>query len=137
MSEEHKNQLFRLAAVLYADNNYEVTPKTIHRKIIESVLLECNSVEFTVHQIIDFVNDNYKIIFEEETIKEIVKNEEDRFLTNFRDGNLYVCLTQARKQTLLSKIESKNIDFFISEFEKLYSQLITNIDARLLIHRFL
>jgi len=137
MSEEYKNQLFRLAAVLYADNNYEVTPKTIHRKIIESVLLDCNSAEFTVHQIIDFVNDNYKMIFEEETIKEIVQNEEDRFLTNFRDGNLYVCLTQARKQTLLSKIESKNIDFFISEFEKLYSQLIANIDARLLIHRFL
>lgn len=137
MSEEYKNQLFRLAAVLYADNNYEVTSKTIHRKIIESVLLECNSVEFTVHQIIDFINDNYNIIFEEETIKEIVKNEEDRFLTNFRDGNLYVCLTKARKQTLLSKIESKNIDFFISEFQKLYSQLIANIDARLLIHRFL
>ncbi|MCE1167708.1 MAG: hypothetical protein LWX70_06395 [Sphingobacteriia bacterium] len=137
MSEEYKNQLFRLAAVLYADNNYEVTPKTIHRKIIESVLLECNSVEFTVHQIIDFVNDNYKIIFEEETIKEIVKNEKNRFLTNFRDDNLYVCLTQERKHTLLSKIESKNIDFFISEFEKLYSQLIANINARLLIHRFL
>lgn len=137
MSEEYKNQLFRLAAVLYADNNYEVTPKTIHRKIIESVLLECNSADYSVHQIIDFIQDNYNIIFEEETIKEIVKSEEDRFLTNYRDGNLYICLTEARKQTLLSKIESKNIDFFIGEFQKTYSQLIANIDARLLIHRFL
>ena len=55
MSEEYKNQLFRLAAVLYADNNYEVTPKTIHRKIIESVLLECNKPDYSVHQIIDFI----------------------------------------------------------------------------------
>lgn len=36
-----KNQLFRLATVLYADNNYEVSPKTILRKIIESALLSC------------------------------------------------------------------------------------------------
>lgn len=36
MAEEYKSQLFRLAAVLYADNNYEVKPITIHKKIIES-----------------------------------------------------------------------------------------------------
>ena len=137
MSEEYANQLFRLAAVLYADNNYEVTPKTIHRKIIESVLLESNSVECTVHQIIDFIHDNYNLLFEEEVIKEIVNNEQDRFLTDFRDGNLYVCLTQSRKQTLLSKIEARNIDYFIAEFHDKYSQLIGDVDARLLIHRFL
>ena len=55
MNPESQNQLFRLAAVLYADNNYEVAPKTIHRKVIESVLLECGAVEFSVHQIIDFI----------------------------------------------------------------------------------
>ncbi len=38
MSEEYKNQLFRLAAVLSADNNYEITPKTLPRKIIESII---------------------------------------------------------------------------------------------------
>ncbi|MGE4309199.1 coiled-coil domain-containing protein [Bacteroides sp.] len=137
MSEEYANQLFRLAAVLYADNNYEVTPKTIHRKIIESVLLESKSVECTVHQIIDFIHDNYNLLFEEEIIKEIVNNEQDRFLTDFRDGNLYICLTQSRRQTLLSKIEARNIDYFIAEFHDKYSQLIDDVDARLLIHRFL
>lgn len=137
MSEEYANQLFRLAAVLYADNNYEVTPKTIHRKIIESVLLESKSVECTVHQIIDFIHDNYNLLFEEEIIKEIVNNEQDRFLTDFRDGNLYICLTQSRRQTLLSKIKARNIDYFIAEFHDKYSQLIGDVDARLLIHRFL
>ena len=84
MSEEYKSQLFRLATVLYADNNYEVAPKTIHRKIIESVLLECNAKEFSVHQIIDFIQDNYSITFEEEAIKDIVYNDkEERFLTNY------------------------------------------------------
>lgn len=57
MNPESQNQLFRLAAVLYADNNYEVAPKTIHRKVIESVLLECGAMEFSVHQIIDFIQE--------------------------------------------------------------------------------
>lgn len=137
MLEEYKNQLFRLATVLYADNNYEVTPKTIHRKIIESVLLECRGKEFSVHQIIDFIQDNYNITFEEETIKDIVIRGEERFLTNYRNNNLYVCLTETRKQTLLSKISSKTINYFIKEFQKEYSQLIGNFDVERLINRFL
>jgi len=138
MSEEYKSQLFRLATVLYADNNYEVAPKTIHRKIIESVLLECNAKDFSVHQIIDFIQDNYNITFEEETIKDIVNNDkEERFLTNYRNSNLYVCLSEKRKQTLLTKISNKTINYFIEEFQKEYKQLIGSIDSKQLLHRFL
>ncbi|NOX48577.1 MAG: hypothetical protein GXO89_16540 [Chlorobi bacterium] len=138
MTEEYKTQLFRLATVLYADNNYEVATKTIHRKIIESVLLECKAKEFSVHQIIDFIQDNYSITFEEEALKEIVNSEkQDGFLTNYRKGNLYVCLSEKRKQTLLSKISNKTIDYFIEEFKKEYQQVIGNIDSKKLIHRFL
>lgn len=137
MTEEYKNQLFRLAAVLYADNNYEVAPKTIHRKIIESVLLECNAKEFSVHQIIDFIQDNYNLTFEEESINEIVIREHERFLTNNRNGNLYVCLTENRKQTLLSKISNKTIDYFIEEFQRDSQQLIGIVKTKELIHRFL
>lgn len=138
MSEEYKSQLFRLATVLYADNNYEVAPKTIHRKIIESVLLECNAKEFSVHQIIDFIQDNYNLTFEEEAIKDIVNNDkEERFLTNYRSSNLYVCLSEKRKQTLLTKISNKTINYFIEEFEKEYKQLIGSIDSKQLLNRFL
>lgn len=138
MSEEYKTQLFRLATVLYADNNYEVAPKTIHRKIIESVLLECNAKEYSIHQIIDFIQDNYNITFEEEVIKDIVNNDkEERFLTNYRNSNLYVCLSEKRKQTLLAKISNKTINYFIDEFEKEYKQLIGSTDSKQLIHRFL
>ena len=80
MTLEYKNQLFRLAAVLYADNNYEVTPKTIHRKIIESALLDCENKEMSIHQIIDFIETNYHFTFDEEEIKSIVTNpKEDGF----------------------------------------------------------
>jgi hypothetical protein len=34
-----KEDIFRLAAVLYADNNYEVSSKTLHKKVIESIFM--------------------------------------------------------------------------------------------------
>ena len=130
MNPESQNQLFRLAAVLYADNNYEVAPKTIHRKVIESVLLECGAVEYSVHQIIDFIQERYSITFDEESVKEIITNKkEEGFLTNQRNGDLFVCLSEKRKQTLLTKISNKTIDFFISEFQKEYAQLVDKVDS--------
>lgn len=138
MNSEYQSQLFRLATVLYVDNNYEVTPKTIHRKVIESVLLECGKKEYSVHQIIDFVQEHYGITFDEETIKEIVlSKKEEGFLTNRRNDDLFISLTEKRKQILLSKISNKTIDFFISEFQKEYAQLVSVIDSKTVIYKFI
>ncbi len=138
MNLESQNQLFRLAAVLYADNNYEVTPKTIHRKVIESVLLECGAMEYSLHQIIDFIQERYNITFDEDSIKEIVTSKkEDGFLTNQRNGDLFVCLSEKRKQTLQTKISNKTIDFFISQFQKEYAQLVTKVDSKSILYKFL
>ena len=59
-TEEYKSQLFRLAAVLYADNNYEVTTKTINRKVIESILLDSHKSQLSTHEIIDFAFRSYE-----------------------------------------------------------------------------
>lgn len=138
MSEEYKNQLFRLATVLYADNNYEVKTKTIHRKIIESVLLELKNTECSIHQIIDYIQDNYRITFDEEAIVEIVNNDkEERFLTNYHNQVLYIALSEKRRQTLNSKIDNKTIDFFIDEFQKEFNNLLGSTNAKGLLHKFL
>lgn len=138
MNEEYKNQLFRLAAVLYADNNYEVAPKTIHRKIIESVLLECGAKQYSTHQIIDFIQKNYDITFDEDDIKDIVQNpKEEGFHTNHRNGELFVSLTEKRKQALNNKISNKTIDFFIEQFQKENSQIVARINSKEVIYKFL
>lgn len=138
MNEERQHQLFRLSAVLYADNNYEVAPKTIHRKIIESALLECGMEEYSVHQIIDFIQERYSITFDEESVRETVTSKkEEGFLTNHRNGNLYVCLSEKRKQTLQAKISNKTIDFFISEFQGKNTQLVAGIDSKAILYKFL
>ena len=138
MNEERQHQLFRLSAVLYADNNYEVAPKTIHRKIIESALLECGMEEYSVHQIIDFIQERYSITFDEESVRETVTSKkEEGFLTNHRNGNLYVCLSEKRKQTLQAKISNKTIDFFISEFQGNNTQLVARVDSKAILYKFL
>jgi hypothetical protein len=139
MTKEQKNQLFRLATVLYADNNYEVTPKTIHRKIIESTLLDCDNVQMSVHQIIDYIDEYYHFTFDEEEIKSIVNNpKETGFQVGKDKGNEYLInLTEQRKQTLLSKVDNQNIDYFIKEFINTLEITENIIDAKSLIYKFL
>ena len=59
----NESQLFRLATVLYADNNYVVSPKNILKKIIESVFIEKNNTPLTIHEIIDFIEEKYNLSF--------------------------------------------------------------------------
>lgn len=139
MTTESKNQLFRLAAVLYADNNYEVSSKTIHRKIIESALLDNENKQMSIHQIIDFIEANYHFTFDEEEIKSIVTSpkEEGFHLGKDKGNNYLVCLTEQRRQTLLSKINTQNIDFFITEFINQDKKVNNVVDAKTLLYKFL
>ncbi|MBJ6120070.1 hypothetical protein JAO76_17825 [Pontibacter sp. BT310] len=138
MIPEVKKQSFRLAAVLYADNNYEVTPKTIHKKIVESALLNSGKKELSVHGIIDYIQENYSIDFDEDEITSVVKGEkEDVFLTNQRNGDLFVCLAEKRKLVLQAKLSERNIDFFIEQFVKENQDLSAGANVKELVYSFL
>ena len=138
MKQEHKNQLFRLAAVLYADNNYEVAPKTILRKVVESALLSNGNKSINIHHLIDFILETYNLHFDENEILGIVSNEkEEGFLINEKNGNTKVCLSEKRKQTIESKISNRTIDYFITEFEKDKITLVKGSNAKEIIYRFL
>ncbi|MCU0433641.1 MAG: hypothetical protein MUC87_09335 [Bacteroidia bacterium] len=138
MIKQDNDQLFRLATVLYADNNYEVSTKTIIRKIIECTLLSNDNLPQNIHQIIEFVDSSYSLHLTEEEIKSIITNEkEDGFLVNMTHEEIIVCLTEKRKQHLESKLSNKTIDFFIEEFIKTKSHLSPLINIKDLIYRFL
>lgn len=135
---EYQKQQFRLAAVLYADNNYEITPKTIHKKVIESALLSNGNKKINIHQLIDFIHKNYNFNFDEQEVISIVTNEkEDGFLIQNKSGETIVSLSEKRKRTLETKISDKTIDHFIVEFEKEKKALVAGNDAKAIIYRFL
>lgn len=138
MIQKDNNQLFRLAAVLYADNNYEVSPKTIIRKVIECALLSNANEPQNVHQIIEFVHSAYNLHLIEEEIISIVTNEkEEGFSVKAKHDNTLICLTQRRKIHLESKVSNKTIDFFIDEFITEKGDLATGVDVKEVIYRFL
>lgn len=129
--------MFRLATVLYADNNYDVKISTVHKKIIESVLLECGKNEFSINQIIDFCQTNYKLVFDENSIQEVISKSSEEFLSNTKNNDTFICLSEKRKLVLNTKIKDKTIDFFISEFIKEYQELTKNTDTKSILYKFL
>ncbi len=115
-------EIFRLAAVLYADNNYEVAPKTLHRKVIESLFIDNGNDFIGIHTLIDNLKSKYTLDFTEEEIRDIVSNKEYFNSSSCKIEGLKITLTAKRFENVSSKINSNNLDFFIDEFQKSNSQ---------------
>lgn len=128
--------IFRLAAVLYADNNYEVKPKTIHRKIIESLFIDNNNEILTIYKLIDEIKNKYNFIFDEDEVYEIVTMNSNFAISVHKTEILNINLTESRHSSLKSKVQNNNIDYFICEFHKTLSDL--SIDSlKRIIYEFL
>jgi hypothetical protein len=110
--------IFRLAAVLYADNNYEVNPKTIHRKIIESIFIDKNNHFIGVHELIDLINEKYSLVFTVEEISELVSDGNFFNTSPCKSNEFKISLTNKRFTNISNKINANNLDYFISEFHK-------------------
>lgn len=52
MNNTH-NGIFRLSAILYANNNYEISPKQILRKIIEDIYFCNQNTELEISEIVE------------------------------------------------------------------------------------
>lgn len=138
MSEQKGIQLFRLAAVLYADNNYEVSTNTILRKVMECALLTNDNKPFTTHGLIDFILANYNLNVSEDEIFEIIEKANDEyFLINKKQDNTFVCLSEKRRLALDTKLNEKTIDFFINEFIDTNDDIREVQNAKDIIYRFL
>ncbi len=86
MNTNPTNELFRLSAILYADNNYEVSPKTTHRKIIESALIENGNQFITIPNLCIYINATYELVFSEDEINDIIKSPKN----SVRKNSLYL-----------------------------------------------
>lgn len=138
MKDIAQRETFRLAAVLYADNNYEISSRTIHRKVVESVFLETENRVLTVDQIIDFISLNYRMEFAESEVTTILKRyETDGFVYNQTTTISWACLSEKRLKTLQSKINNKTIDFFIESYFEFASVNMEAVDFKYLIYSFL
>jgi len=138
MNPQNKNELFRLSAVLYADNNYIVSGRTTLRKVVETGLFAMKKDSVSVHELIDFILDNYNLHIDEAEIVEIVgaKNQES-FLVNYLSEKLVITLSEKRKSQIQEKINENTIEYFIDIFLQENELIEESGNLKELIYRFL
>ena len=138
MNPKKKNQLFRLSAVLYADNNYVVSSKTTLRKIAETAIFAIEQDSVSIHKLIDFIFNNYNLhINEDELIEIITNNKQESFLINVKDGIYIISLTEKRKQKIQAKIDQNTIEFFIDQYFAREDTPDNSMSLKELLYRFL
>lgn len=91
----YNDNLFRLAAMLYKDDKYNLNRSNIIRKIIESIFLEDNRMK-SIIEIIDICKTNYNLIFTVDEVKRIIFDNRDNFIINNEKDDLKTCLTERR-----------------------------------------
>lgn len=133
MKNTTSNELFRLAAILYADNNYEVSTQTIHKKVVESALSASGNQFMSIPSLCTKISELYDLVFSEEDVLNVILNpKNDGFELSSFQGERMVKLTLQRESVITSKIKDKTIDDYISEFEHIFK-----LEAKHIIYKFL
>ena len=133
MKNTTSNELFRLAAILYADNNYEVSTQTIHKKVVESALSASGNQFVSIPSLCTKISELYDLVFSEEDVLNVILNpKNDGFELSSFQGERMVKLTLQRESVITSKIKDKTIDDYISEFEHIFK-----LEAKHIIYKFL
>lgn len=139
MSNTEERNLFRLAAVLYADDNYNISNTQLHRKILENALFEMKAQDWVEVSLVgEFILFTYKLVFTDDEIWRTANNPKfvDKIFRIFEDGKeRKISLSPERIELLNQRINLPTIFSYIDEFCKL-NQLEYD-DTRELISNFL
>lgn len=122
------NSAIRTAAVLYADDNQNVTQKTITRKIIESIFVSLNNKEITINELIDQIQDDLNLEFGEEEIERIIDNS-DKFeiRPDSKTNDAYIRLSNIRFQNVKDKEDKNSLEKHVNIFvENIYQGNFNN-----------
>ena len=111
---KNKSDIFRLAAVLYADSNDDVSTEKVYRRIIESIFIDNENKKLTLSGIIELINKKYSLIFSEEDIIKYI-NYKGKFI--YDSNNIIdVNLEQGYFKKLKEKTSNKDLEYYIGEF---------------------
>lgn len=120
MGTNDERNIFRLAAVLYADDNYTISQIQLHKKILENALFELNSSDWvSATTVANFICNTYSLIFTEEEIIKLVTNPKfaDKVFQSYSEGEeFFIALSAMRIETLSRRIEEPTIFTYVEEF---------------------
>lgn len=131
--------IFRLSTVLYAEDNYNISPVQIQKKLIENALLDINRDDYVnTLELSQYINDKYQITILAEEIWKIISTPKyiDTVFHCYKQDsdNFLVCLTKERKERIANSKVVHIDDFIIQYIEENQLSIDTTKD---LIYKFL
>ena len=140
-----QQNVFRVAAVIYAGNNYDVSPRQIHRKVIQDALYKLSDEFVSIGTLAEYINSNYSLLFSSEEIMAIFTDEKFKSEFDIQDvsGENVYQLT-AKRRTALSLKQKTTLEEFIHQYlqdnklneekgecimQYLYNMFTNNVDS--------
>lgn len=147
MDAQQKANVFRMSATLFANNNYQISPVQLHRKVIEDALFVMNNEDgVTLGVLADYIEKEYFFNFEEKELTKVLHDPKfgHVFVSKVSAGcdNLYLLKKERREHIMATK--NSTLDDYIQEYldgngfgkaqkeaiyQYLYGVFTTNVDS--------
>lgn len=105
---------FRLASVLYANSDYDVTAKTVVRKTVETVFVQKKNVKLNQAEIVEYCHTYFGLIFDIGEIRDAIERSEHFYFEVCNDG--FTAQLTDKRFTHLANTEYKDVVYFIDLF---------------------
>lgn len=113
-----QNNIFRVAAVLYGNNNYDISLRQVYKKVIEDALYQLPTEGVYVGYLAEYIDQNYSLLFTPEEIQNTLEDKryQDCFeFVPFDDDKKYM-LTKKRRLHFDNAPKKKTLPEFIEQY---------------------
>lgn len=132
MDAQQQANVFRMSATLFANNNYQISPVQLHRRIVEDALFVMNDQEgATVGALSDYIEKEYFFNFDESELQKVLHDPKFKDIFEWRSGaetDTRYMLKKERRE-ILTQRETKTLNDYIAEYLALTNQPASNTEA--------
>lgn len=132
MDAQQQANVFRLSATLFANNNYQISPLQLHRRIVEDALFVMNNEDgVTIGTLSDYIEKEYFFNFDESELQKVLHDPKFKDVFEWRSGtkmDTRYTLKKERRE-ILKQQETKTLNDYITEYLTINNLSISNTDA--------
>lgn len=119
MDAQQQANVFRMSATLFANNNYQISPVQLHRKVVEDALFVLNNDEgITLGALADYIEKEYFFNFDESELEKVLHDPKFSHIFEWNSSantdNKYFLKKERRAQLELRT--TKTLNDFIGEY---------------------
>lgn len=116
-NNQFTQNIFRMSAILYANNNVDgFSPLQVHVKVIEDALLH-HGEKISIPTLVSFIYEQYSLTIVDSDIERVVNNAKfaDRFVLDTTKDSLRVRLSDKRR-SFLKSTKAETLSDYVEEF---------------------